>query len=93
MQRRFQRLWFWTQDDAPDWVSAYVGGYAWRPWCWVRGYHQPHHCDVYYEVCTWCLVTLWSRKRDGSPNPLLGVDRAPAGWRRLRQAAGGRRCP
>ena len=82
MQRRFRRLWRWAQDDAPVWFTAYVAEYMWRPWCWARGYHQPHHCDVYYEMCTWCLMTLWSRRRDGAPNPLHGAARCPAGWRK-----------
>lgn len=69
-------VWWWFTDVG--WSQA------WRPLCWVRGYHVPHHCDVYFEKCVVCATLLWSRKRDGSPNPFIRpvVDRVPVGRRR-----------
>jgi len=86
--RRFRRLWMWSQDGAPSWFAAYIGEYMWRPWCWLRGYHVPHHCDVYFECCVLCTALIWSKGRDGTPNPCFRhadgtlVARSPAGWRR-----------
>lgn len=56
---------------------------AWRPYCWARGYHEPHHCDVYFEFCVVCSVGLWCARSmtDPRPNPLRGVDRVPTSWR------------
>lgn len=60
------------------WTFSDLGwSVAWRPYCWVRRCHTPHHCDAYYEQCTVCAKLLWSRSRHGSPNPYRGVDRAP----------------
>jgi hypothetical protein len=61
---------WWTFSDL-GWSPA------WRPYCWARRYHSPHHCDVHFEMCTVCGISLWSRSRDGSPNPYRGADRAP----------------
>ena len=41
----------------------------WRPVCWIRGYHVPHHTDVHFENCYLCWKPLWSRSRDGGTNP------------------------
>jgi hypothetical protein len=59
---------WWTFSDL-GWSPA------WRPYCWGRRYHSPHHCDVYFEMCTVCGITLWSRNRDGGTNPYRGIDR------------------
>lgn len=68
-------IWWWCSD-----VGLSV---LWRPYCWVHLHHRPHHCDVYFEMCTICAKPLWSRRRNGYPNPLKGADCAPL--RRLRQ--------
>lgn len=81
----WRRAWMWTQDGAPCWFIAYVGDFMWRPWCWGRGWHQPHHCDAYFEICVLCRKALWSRSRSGSGNPFIGIERAPASWRRMRR--------
>jgi hypothetical protein len=60
------------------WTFSDLGwSMAWRPYCWGRRFHSPHHCDVYFEMCTVCGKSLWSRSRHGSPNPYRGVDRVP----------------
>jgi len=61
--------------------------WLWRPACWARGYHVPHHCDVRFENCVWCWKPLWSRRY--GPNPFADpwVDRAPL--RRQRAARSG----
>lgn len=64
------------------WTFSDVGWSAvWRPYCWVRRFHSPHHCDVYFEMCTVCGRRLWSRSRHGMPNPYRKVDRVPLGHR------------
>jgi hypothetical protein len=45
--------------------------YLARPFCWLRRYHRPHHCDVYYEYCVDCRKSLWRLRRDG-PYPWSG---------------------
>ena len=69
-------IWWWCSDVG--WSRL------WRPLCWARGYHVPHHCDVYFERCAVCDRLLWSKRRDGMPNPFLNptVDRARIGGRR-----------
>jgi len=73
-----RRAWWHSSDNGLSWL--------WRPWCWIVGYHRPHHCDVYFEFCWFCGKSLWSRKRDGTPNPFINgsefVDRAPTTRRR-----------
>ena len=86
-ERIIRPFWMWSQDGAPSWFVAYIGDYMWQPFCWARGYHVPHHCDFYFEMCVWCRKCLWSKRRNGSPNPLLGVDRSPIGWRQLARRA------
>jgi hypothetical protein len=82
--KRWQRkVWFWSHDSAPIWFAAYVTPYLWRPLCWARGWHEPHHCDVYFELCVLCSTSLWSRKRNGSPNTVMYARFVPSGWRRL----------
>lgn len=72
--------WWWVCSDR---------GYAhlWRPACWLRGYHVPHHTDVHFEMCSYCGKSLWSRTRDRGLNPFIRplADRAPL---RRRRAAG-----
>lgn len=79
----WRRAWIWSQDGAPIWFCAWIGEYMWRPWCWARGWHQPHHCDAHFEMCVLCRKSLWGRSRCGTPNPFIGVDRVPAAWRRM----------
>jgi hypothetical protein len=73
------RAWWRLSDNGRAWLA--------RPWCWLLGYHRPHHCDVYFEMCWVCGALLWSRKRDGTPNPFILPDRSgfagrsPAAWR------------
>lgn len=62
-------IWWWCSDIG--WSAA------WRPACWIRRYHTPHHCDAYFEMCITCGKPLWSRSRNGSPNPYRGTGRAP----------------
>ncbi|MDX2513873.1 hypothetical protein PV355_01660 [Streptomyces stelliscabiei] len=70
------------------WTFSDVGwSIAWRPYCWAHRHHRPHHCDVYFEMCTVCGLTLWSRNRDGGTNPYRGADRAPLRRRRQEPAA------
>jgi hypothetical protein len=71
------RLWWHCTDK--DWLG--VAWKAWRPYCWVRGYHLPHHMDVYFEHCVVCCKPLWSRKCHGGPNPIARVERLPCSWR------------
>ncbi|MER6492653.1 hypothetical protein [Streptomyces griseorubiginosus] len=60
------------------WTFSDIGwSPAWRPYCWAHRHHRPHHCDAYFERCTVCGLLLWSRSRDGSPNPYLGTDLVP----------------
>lgn len=61
---------WWTFSDI-GWSAA------WRPYCWAHRHHRPHHCDAYFEMCTVCGLTLWSRNRDGVPNPYRDTDTAP----------------
>jgi hypothetical protein len=68
-------LWWWCSD-----VGLSI---LWRPYCWTRRHHTPHHCDAYFEQCVLCAKPLWSRRRNGYPNPYRNTDRAPL--RRLRQ--------
>lgn len=70
-------IWWWCSD-----VGLSV---LWRPYCWARRHHSPHHMDVYFEMCFLCGKPLWSRRRNGHPNPYRDTDRAPL--RRLRQKA------
>lgn len=68
------------------WTFSDIGwSPAWRPYCWGRRFHSPHHCDVYFEMCTVCGLTLWSRSRDGGTNPYRGTDRVPLRPRRKEQ--------
>lgn len=71
MHELLRKAWFWGQDDSPDWFSAYVTPLIWQPYCWARGYHTPHHCDAYFELCTVCLRVLWSSRRDACMNPFI----------------------
>lgn len=86
--KRATRGTFWRKGWRFHWLTHdYVGPF--RPWmqrplCWWRGYHEPRHTDVYFEMCGVCLKSLWSRRRDGSPNPIRDVDRVPL---RSRKAA------
>lgn len=65
-------LWWHCSDKGLWWL--------WRPWCWVRRYHVPHHCDAHFELCTMCGATLWLRS-DGIPNPYIGHGvRGENGW-------------
>lgn len=58
------------------WHFADVGwAAAWRPICWWRGYHIPHHCDVYFEMCIICAKLLWSKTQHGMPNPFKQNER------------------
>lgn len=77
---RLHRLW-WKSSD-----RSMLALHMWRPVCWLRGYHVPHHVDVYFENCVTCWKPLWSRSRHGMPNPYVNpvVDRAPL--RRLRRS-------
>lgn len=60
------------------WTFSDIGwSVAWRPYCWAHRHHRPHHCDVYFEMCTVCGLTLWSRSRDGGSNPYHSTDRVP----------------
>jgi len=68
-------LWWWCSD-----VGLSI---LWRPYCWATRHHEPHHCDAYFEKCTVCAKTLWSRRVHGYPNPYRDTDRVPL--RRLRQ--------
>ena len=90
MEARFRRAWLWSQDGAPDWFCAWIGDFMWRPWCWARGYHRPHHCDVHFEICVWCRAVIWSRRRDGGQNMTYRdgkpLERTPATWRRWLKA-------
>lgn len=77
------RIW-WETSDRGDTLWA-----MWRPVCWVRGYHVPHHCDVYFELCTWCGKRLWSRSKYGGKNPYYysngrPMPKAPLGTRWLK---------
>ena len=71
------KAWWHLSDKGLNWLC--------RPWCWVLGYHRPHHCDVHFELCWFCQKRLWSRSRDGGCNPFIKptVNRAPATWRHL----------
>lgn len=60
------------------WTFSDIGwSPAWRPYCWAHRHHRPHHCDVHFEMCTVCGLSLWSRSRDGGNNPYRGVDLVP----------------
>lgn len=65
---RLHHLWWVTTDRG--WIKV------WRPLCWLRGYHVPHHTDVHFECCVTCWKHLWGR-RSGVPNPYRHLDRAP----------------
>jgi hypothetical protein len=84
-QGRVHHIWWLCTD------RTYRLWHAWRVVCWLVGYHRPHHMDAYWEMCWVCGKSLWSRKRDGSPNPFVNpvVDRAPL--RRRRPVRGGDR--
>lgn len=76
-----KRAWWWCGEHGQLlWL--------WRPACRLRGYHVPHHCDLRFENCVWRWKPLWSRSRDGEPNPFVNpvVDRAPL--RRSKALAG-----
>jgi hypothetical protein len=81
LNTRHHRVWWHLSDNGLQWLV--------RPWCWLLGYHRPHHCDVHFEMCWFCGRSLWSRKRDGGSNPFIKadrsgyIDRAPATWRRV----------
>lgn len=84
--RWLHRIWWQFSDHGRSVV-------AWRPMCWLRGYHVPAHTDFpYYESCVWCLKLLWSKRRDGGPNPFMNpvADRAPLRRRRGAGAGGAR---
>lgn len=68
---RIHAVWWHCTDRGYAWL--------WRPACWLRGYHVPHHCDVHFENCSYCWKRLWSRGRDGGLNPFIRpmTDRAP----------------
>jgi hypothetical protein len=84
LSRLIRLAWWHSSDNGLQWL--------WRPCCWLLGYHRPHHCDVYFELCWFCGKHLWSRKTEGGPNPFIApdrggyIDRAPATWRRLLDA-------
>lgn len=85
MNRRLHHLWCWHFDSSPWWFAAYTEPWAWRPYCWIRGWHEPHHMDMHHEHCLWCTKRLWSRRRNGLPNTVQRIELVPTSWRKLRR--------
>lgn len=55
----------------------------WRPYCWIRGYHDPHHCDAWFETCNTCELVVWTQRDEDERPAWLHADRLATTWRRL----------